>query len=166
MSFMKIMKGHMACSVCQQHSKGLLIRIIGKSMNEKMCLSCLSKAQVDPDAAVDYEAWKSKYREVFDDTATKWKLCAEQQRREGREFMEYLKKFTPTLLQAGQKVLDVGCSICGFLSMYKEHGWEVYGVEPNPILTKYAQQIFGIDAQTAFYSPRLFPREYFDLIIG
>jgi 2-polyprenyl-3-methyl-5-hydroxy-6-metoxy-1,4-benzoquinol methylase len=47
------------------------------------------------------------------------------------------------------KVLDIGAGIGAFLSVMKETGWEITGVEPDSGARQKAQDLFGINLQNA-----------------
>lgn len=58
-------------------------------------------------------------------------------------------------------VLDVGCHAGSLLSLFKERGWQVTGIDPNPRST-YGEKWYGIKIIQRSFSPALFPKESFD----
>lgn len=57
--------------------------------------------------------------------------------------------------------LDIGCHAGSLLSLFKERGWQVTGIDPNP-RSAYGEKWYGIKIiQKPFY-PALFPKESFD----
>ncbi|GEM_PF-5465029 len=65
----------------------------------------------------------------------------------------------------GQKrVLDVGCHAASFLSLFKERGWDVTGVDPNP-RSRYGDKWYGIKVIETMFKPGMFPDNSFDAIL-
>ncbi len=70
-----------------------------------------------------------------------------------------IKKFTT---EKG-KVLDIGCSNGVFLDIYKEKGWETFGVEPSASGKIAAKK--GHKITRSYFEKASFPKNYFDLVI-
>ena len=62
------------------------------------------------------------------------------------------------------KILDIGSSWGYFLSLAKEDGWDVYGVEPTIAEAKYAQERFKVKIFTGRLREAQFPAQYFDVV--
>lgn len=62
------------------------------------------------------------------------------------------------------RLLDVGCGVGYFLSLTKNEGWNVHGIEPNPDIVKKGSQNFGLDIQCVDFEESNFPSDYFDVI--
>lgn len=62
------------------------------------------------------------------------------------------------------KILDIGCYDGYFLSLIKEKGYDVLGIEPNPI-SNTAQQKYGIKVINDFFSMKYFKTNSFDIIV-
>jgi SAM-dependent methyltransferase len=63
------------------------------------------------------------------------------------------------------KLLEIGCGDGSFLSLARECGWEVTGVDSDPNAALAAQEKYGITVQVGRFEDCNFPRGYFDLII-
>ena len=61
------------------------------------------------------------------------------------------------------KVLEIGCSVGLLLSLLKEKGWEVWGVEPSK--SAYVAGKKGIKIVNEVFEKATLPNSYFDLII-
>ncbi len=57
-------------------------------------------------------------------------------------------------------VLDVGCHAGSLLSLFKERGWQVTGIDPNP-RSAYGEKWYGIKIVQKPFSPAMFPKESF-----
>ena len=62
------------------------------------------------------------------------------------------------------KILDVGCHAGSFLSLFKERGWEVVGLDPNP-RAAWAEKWYGIKVQAGMFEKGLFKENTFDAIL-
>jgi 2-polyprenyl-3-methyl-5-hydroxy-6-metoxy-1,4-benzoquinol methylase len=69
-------------------------------------------------------------------------------------------------LDGGRKgtLLDVGCGNGRFLLLMREAGWEVRGVEPDPVAAKIAQEENGIPVTVGALDDAELPDESFDAI--
>ncbi len=61
------------------------------------------------------------------------------------------------------KVLDIGCSNGVFLDIYKEHGWQTFGVEPSA--SGLVAEKKGHKITKAYFEKSHFSENYFDLVI-
>jgi len=62
------------------------------------------------------------------------------------------------------RLLDVGCGMGIFLSMAKERGWDVFGVDISDYATGFARERFGINCFVGRLKNANFPDNYFDVI--
>lgn len=62
------------------------------------------------------------------------------------------------------KVLDIGCCDGYFLSLLKAQGYEVRGIEPNPV-GRIAEEKYGIPITKEYFSEKFFEKESFDIIL-
>jgi 2-polyprenyl-3-methyl-5-hydroxy-6-metoxy-1,4-benzoquinol methylase len=76
-----------------------------------------------------------------------------------REGLKLVKSF-----KSIGKLLDVGCGVGIFLSMAKEKGWEVFGVDVSDYATNFAMEKFGLNCFTGKLKDANFPDKYFDVI--
>ncbi len=64
----------------------------------------------------------------------------------------------------GGRLLDVGCGNGRFLAQMRELGWEVTGVEPDPIAVQVARERFGLEVFQGTLEEAGFPDNSFDAI--
>jgi len=62
------------------------------------------------------------------------------------------------------RLLDVGCGMGIFLTMAKERGWEVSGVDISDYATGFARERFSINCFVGRLKNANFPNNYFDVI--
>jgi 2-polyprenyl-3-methyl-5-hydroxy-6-metoxy-1,4-benzoquinol methylase len=53
-------------------------------------------------------------------------------------------KLITSYTKSNRRILDIGAGIGAFLSVMKEQGWEITGIEPDEGARKKAQQLFGL----------------------
>lgn len=58
------------------------------------------------------------------------------------------------------KLLDIGAGIGAFLSVMKEKGWEISGVEPDEVARKNATQLFGLELDQPSALPQFQQKSY------
>jgi SAM-dependent methyltransferase len=68
----------------------------------------------------------------------------------------------PSTPSAG-RALDIGCGLGGALVFLREEGWDVAGVEPDPVLSEIARARFGLPVITSLFDSTTFATERFDL---
>jgi len=66
--------------------------------------------------------------------------------------------------RSGGKLLDVGCGPGVFLSLAKERGWDVTGVDVSPFAVSYASGSLGHNAIAGELEEVGFPEKYFDVV--
>ncbi len=66
----------------------------------------------------------------------------------------------------GGSVLDIGCGIGTFLSVCREGGWNVTGVEPSSIACEVAKREYGLELINALFSSAMFEGKKFDAIFA
>lgn len=74
-------------------------------------------------------------------------------------------RFISQFNQAFLDVLDVGCSLGYTLSLFKETGSNVLGIEPSAKLKGIAKETYGVDVFTGFIDRDFDIGERFDLVI-
>ena len=77
---------------------------------------------------------------------------------------DFVKKWIPLKGEKGKKILDVGCHAGSFLSLFKDRGWEVTGVDPNP-RSSFGDKWYGIKIQQSLFQKNLFPEKTFDAML-
>lgn len=74
--------------------------------------------------------------------------------------LKRIERFSP---EKG-KLLDIGCSYGFFLEAASEMGWDVYGVEPNPVSGTTVKERFGNKVFIGFLENAPFEKHSFDVI--
>ncbi|MDR7896882.1 class I SAM-dependent methyltransferase [Thermosynechococcus sp. JY1334] len=80
-----------------------------------------------------------------------------------KRYQELLKEFE--IYRQSNRILEVGCGKGDFLIEAKKNGWEVEGTELSEKGVEWCIRK-GIKAQYTDLNERLFPRDYFDIIIA
>ena len=64
------------------------------------------------------------------------------------------------------RALEIGCGVAYLLSLFKQKGWEVLGIDPSPTCAAISKRLYNVDCITSVYNSRLFNGlKPFDLII-
>lgn len=64
-----------------------------------------------------------------------------------------------------RRVLEVGCAAGFFLSVFRENGWDVVGIDANPRWVAWGREHLGLDLHVGFFGEDVFRGEEFDLIV-
>jgi SAM-dependent methyltransferase len=64
----------------------------------------------------------------------------------------------------GARLLDVGCGSGQFLVLMRDLGWEVAGIDPDPVAVRIARESFGLDATLGTLEQTRFSDGSFDVI--
>lgn len=155
----------MRCTVCGKSKNKVILNGVKYPANERVvylyCYNCSNVylAQV-------YE--KNKHMYVYKKHEEQdLKAQSAQQAFRARKMMQFISKYMPDIHNGNaRKVLDIGSNTSAFLQAYKEHGWDVYGVEPDIKASEYGRREYGILVHRDFYSPELFSENYFDFIFS
>ncbi len=75
--------------------------------------------------------------------------------------LKYIQKYRPS--KSGN-ILDVGCAKGGFLSIAKEEGYNVVGIDISEEASDFARNELNLDVRTSFLHEAKFPDEHFDVI--
>ena len=63
------------------------------------------------------------------------------------------------------RALDIGCGVGGAMVDLRDRGWQVVGVEPDPVLAEVGRTRFGLDVRSGFFDGTTFSDgEAFDLV--
>lgn len=63
----------------------------------------------------------------------------------------------PELRTRRGSAIDVGCGIGGALVGLRDRGFEVHGVEPDPMLSEFGRSELGLDIRTGYFGDDTFP---------
>lgn len=83
----------------------------------------------------------------------------ERTRRLTADIRQTIRKMVPR-----GRLLDVGCGLGEFLSLFPPEHYEVQGVEPSQVAAEHALQKFGISVCADHYRQNLFNSQRFDVI--
>lgn len=64
------------------------------------------------------------------------------------------------------RLLEIGCSVGNLLSLFKEHGWEVHGIEPGTKAAMFAAQERKLSVKNCFWKEAEVPHDYFDVVLS
>jgi 2-polyprenyl-3-methyl-5-hydroxy-6-metoxy-1,4-benzoquinol methylase len=62
------------------------------------------------------------------------------------------------------KLLDVGCGSGAFLSIARQSGWDLHGVEMSPVLSQLCQRTLGISVTTGRFEELSLPSDSYDVV--
>lgn len=79
-----------------------------------------------------------------------------------RDAFKFLQQHKPM----GGSVLDIGCGIGTFLSVCREGGWNVTGVEPSSIACEVARKEYGLELINEPFTSAMFQGKKFDAIFA
>lgn len=68
----------------------------------------------------------------------------------GGELMDFILKSIKTFHPEARKVMDIGCGGCYILNELQQLNYQVFGVDPSPVTTRFAKE-FNIPVATGFY---------------
>ncbi len=124
-----------------------------------VCQNCDHIQQIDP-VAIEYleNMYSDEYSELLSSVPTPSKN--EIGRREAKRCFDF---FLKCKLPKG-KIMDIGCYDGYFLSLVKTAGYDVLGVEPNPI-SQVAEEEYQIPIRREFFSSKSFGKNSFDIVI-
>lgn len=79
-------------------------------------------------------------------------------------FRERIKDIILPRVRRG-RLLDIGCSSGHFLKVAGEHGFEVYGIEPNPEMVRFASKNLKLpNILEGVFRKNEYPDDYFDAV--
>jgi 2-polyprenyl-3-methyl-5-hydroxy-6-metoxy-1,4-benzoquinol methylase len=64
-----------------------------------------------------------------------------------RSYRLYKKFNLIASLKTGRSILDIGCGTGELLNYFKQHQWEVSGIEPNDVARAFALSSYGLDVR-------------------
>lgn len=79
-------------------------------------------------------------------------------------YARFLRWMTRHASGSGRKLLDIGCSTGAFLSVARNGGWEVQGVEIGGASARYARDVLGLDVQRGSLYDLRAPAASFDAV--
>tara|TARA_B100001250_G_scaffold84532_1_gene69879 strand:+ start:20350 stop:21189 length:840 start_codon:yes stop_codon:yes gene_type:complete len=82
-------------------------------------------------------------------------------KRRARNHYSYISKYFDENLE--RKALDIGSGAGIFLDYLKQKGWEVEGIEPDPLMHSYATRELGLNIKRTLFSDWI-PEERYSLI--
>lgn len=79
-------------------------------------------------------------------------------------FLNQLKFRMVNNLKKKGRIIDVGCGNGGLLSIFKDNGWMVYGVDTSETACKLATKSLGGNVYNSSLKDCAFPNDYFDVV--
>jgi len=74
--------------------------------------------------------------------------------------MRFINKLHPVR----GKLLDVGAAAGTFMAIAQNHGWDVYGCEPNRWFCEWGKETYGLDIDQGTLLDQRYPYETFDVV--
>jgi SAM-dependent methyltransferase len=68
----------------------------------------------------------------------------------GQDFLEFIRRSLTDCGRPVTSIMDVGCGGCYILNALKDDGYDVFGIDPSPVATRWGQHA-GIPIATGFY---------------
>lgn len=136
-----------ACPVCGRHDLASVSEIDRHHVQSavKICRAC-GLVQTNPrptmEAYAKYYAAEYSGLEYGHDTPND--ALFQSQRARGIDIVDYLRR-NNRMPPAGARVLEVGCNTGGILDVFREHGYEIKGVDLNARFTEYGRETHGLD---------------------
>ena len=79
-------------------------------------------------------------------------------------FQNRFNLIRPSLVEVSRgRILDIGCSNAIFLDLYRESGWETWGVEPSENAS--VARVKGHKIIKSVFEKADLPKDYFDLVV-
>ena len=120
-----------------------------------------------PDCKVAFRERRESIAELGDYWQQEFWTQEEIEKRKNREpvFRDAFK-LIQHLKPDGGSVLDIGCGIGTFLSVCRDGGWDVTGVEPSSIACKIARKEYGVELINELFSSAMFRGKKFDAVFA
>lgn len=133
------------CIVCKQKS---VLKITRKEFSIFECNNC-GMIFVNPDQ-IDSNYYQ-QYEEDISSPMLYYKSIEEYDRRSFKKRLQFMDKYFP---EKGS-LLEIGSNTGTFLRVAKEHGWSVYGVEPNKaICEEFKKKVKDIPIYNCFFDEK------------
>lgn len=120
---------------------------------------------------LDYEKWIPSYEDEFKDLSELEKrrnffqCMAETWVSVNASNTKSTLEIYETIIQGkGKSFLDIGTGWGGALSVFKQMGWEVYGLEPGKTQAEYCKTEHFFDVRSEFYEQASFTKDFADFI--
>jgi SAM-dependent methyltransferase len=141
------------------HSVNTGARVFTSRIRNVLCRTCgLIYNDPMPTAAELSELYQAMARDVSDRPAPATGRVMPIERDQAAFVRRHLAH------TAAPRVLDIGCSMGGFLAALVEEGARAVGVEPSPHDAAVARDRFGLDVRPGFFEEVDFGADRFDLI--
>jgi SAM-dependent methyltransferase len=157
------------CPVCNSENKEIIFTqtfddIIGISLdkfeqNIAICKDCgmvYTTPFVDDTELNNYYSKMSNYEHSHTDNG----YPIEDKNKSKRQF-DYVKRF----ISKQNKILDIGCAVGYTLSVFKEDGFEVLGLEPSAKNKQIAKEKYDVKVETRFLDKDGLDGREFDIVM-
>lgn len=144
---------YLPCISCNERRPVKRLKPFGGTLVK--CAKCgLVFREPKPSDKTMIEYYQKSYSDIFDEE--KYKSHREE------IFLNFLEKAVKH--SGGGKLLDVGCGYGIFLSLAKNQGWEVYGVELSKEACQFARSSLGLNVFCGDLKEASFPEGHFDVV--
>ncbi len=157
------------CPICSSDNSSLIFEQISaplsggnlSSFNQKICICHIcgmiyvSEYLKDNDLSNYYSKMSA-----YEFTEYDYEFPEDHKKRSNEQF-EYLSKYNNKF----QSVIDIGCSLGYTLSLFKNTGSNVLGIEPSHILKRIAKEKYGVEVYTDFITEDFNINRKFELVI-
>lgn len=149
------------CQVCSNTETNLIqnthVGLGSAEINLVKCKQC-GLVYLNP------QPTKNEIEQLYSDEYFLQWYSTEEKRNFSKQFFRDLFIKNKLILNAGCKVLDIGCGMGFFLEVAREWLCEVKGVEISEYASKYCQEKLNLDVHYGTLKTANYPSEYFDVI--
>ncbi len=147
------------CLLC--HSPNFTVLFTKNGFDFVRCSNC-AHVYVNPQA--NEEAVVKQYNEESDTNDAGFDFLSSEKHQEirGKLYNYFLDKIQDQVPSG--RVLDIGCSVGGFLHTAKERGYDTLGLELNERTAKYAEEMYGVKVERKLLHECGFEDNSFDLV--
>ena len=157
------------CPVCSSENKEIIFtqtfnEILGISLDkfEQNIVICKDCGMIYTTPFITDEELNSYYSKMsnYEHTQYEDNYSTEDKNKSKRQF-EYIKKF----IKNHKKVLEIGCATGYLLSLFKQDGFDVFGLEPSAKNKQIAKENYDVEIETRFLDKDGLDGREFDIVI-
>jgi SAM-dependent methyltransferase len=166
--FTYVSRSHCVCGRAAQESDPTLEKTFSwgkvRFVNCRQCGSWIQSPQISTESLA---AWYSseEYQQAGSSKASAYLDYASEERQRRREAEHRYRRDLQPILPSGSRVLEVGCATGSLLSVLRDAGNHVFGVDLSATFAARARSSYGIDVEVCDFLDYGKATERFDLII-
>ncbi len=162
------------CLLCNQDNASVLLinkgdpfrtSINGRETRYVVCNLC---GFVYQNPKLDEQEIENLYtKETYDKKDTRITEAYQQKKEEyAKQSFDWIAKHRQVSTQTNEsKILDIGCNTGALLSLFKQQGWQCYGVEPSQNMSTIAKERYGLtQVSTHLFKEGLFAPASFSFV--